>query len=390
MPAAVITSAMRTAIGTSGRGSLVNTLPETLAIAAIRAAVARSGFAPEQIDDVILAESMMGGGAIGRYAAVSLGMTNAAGMAVNRYCAGSLTAAGVAAAAIVSGMEEVVVTGGVNSQSFMPRMQQRDPATQEFSAFWIPPTHPETPDAPVLDMSITVGWNAAKALGLTREEMDAWALRSHQRAVAAIDAGHFEAEITPLVIRNAKGEEVEFKVDEHPRRETSMEKLAALKVLHPEIEGFSITAGNSSGTNDGAAALVVTSDAMAKRQGAEVLATIHGWTAAGIEPAQTGLVVPKVVAKLLARTGRAQNDIALWEINEAFASVPLGACRVMGLDEETVNISGSGCSLGHPIGASGARMLTTLIHDLKRRGGGLGIAAMCAGGGQGGAVLIEV
>jgi acetyl-CoA C-acetyltransferase len=239
-------------------------------------------------------------------------------------------------------------------------------------------------------MSITVGWNTAKALGLTREEMDAWALRSHQRAIAAIDAGHFEAEIVPITVRDGTGREVVFKVDEHPRRDSSMEKLASLKVLHPEIEGFSITAGNSSGTNDAAAALVITSEERAKSDGIAIKAKIHGWTSKGIEPAKTGLAVPGVIEKLLSRTGYKQSDIVLYEINEAFASVPVGACKVMGLDEEIVNISGSGCSIGHPIGASGARMLTTLCNDLARRGGGLGIAAMCAGGGQAGAVLIEV
>jgi len=390
MPTAVITSAMRTPVGTAGKGSLVNTTPEALAVTALRAAVERSGFAPGQIDDVVMAEGMMGGGAIARYAGVELGLIDAGGMAVNRHCAGSLSAVGVAAASIVSGMEDVVAAGGVNSGSFMPRMQQRNPETQEFEEWWIPATHPETPDAPTRDMSITVGWNTAKALGLTREEMDAWALRSHQRAVAAIDAGHFVAEIVPMRVKNLQGDTIEFSVDEHPRRETSMEKLASLKVLHPEIEGFSITAGNSSGMNDAAAALVVASHDAAVAAGATIMATIHGWTAVGVAPPQTGLAVPKVVEKLLARTGRKQGDIALWEINEAFASVPLGACRVMGLDEDTVNISGSGCSIGHPIGASGARMLTTLCNDLKRRGGGLGIAAMCAGGGQAGAVLIEV
>jgi acetyl-CoA C-acetyltransferase len=390
MPTAVITSAMRTPVGTAGKGSLVNTTPEELTITALRAAVERSGFDPGQVDDVVIAEGMMGGGAIARYAGVALGLIDAGGMAVNRHCAGSLSAVGVAAASIVSGMEDVVAAGGVNSGSFMPRMQQRNPATQEFEEWWIPSTHPETPDAPTRDMSITVGWNTAQALGLSREEMDAWALRSHQRAIAAIDAGHFVDEIVPVTTIDLQGNAIEFSVDEHPRRETSMEKLASLKVLHPEIEGFSITAGNSSGMNDAAAALMVASKKAAKAAGADILATIHGWTAVGIAPRDTGLSVPKVVEKLLARTGRKQGDIALWEINEAFASVPLGACRTMGLNEDTVNISGSGCSIGHPIGASGARMLTTLRNDLKRRGGGLGIAAMCAGGGQAGAVLIEV
>ncbi len=390
MQAAVITSAMRTAVGTAGRGTLANTPPEALAVAALGAAVERSGFEAGQVDDVVMAESMQGGGAIARYAAMELGMTDAAGMAVNRHCAGSLSAVAVAAGAIMAGMENVIAAGGVASLSFMPRMQQRDPVTGEFAELWIPPTHPETPDAPTRDMSITVGWNAAKTLGLTRQEMDAWALRSHQRAVAAIDAGNFEGEIVPLTVRDASGNEIDFRVDEHPRRDTSLEKLASLKVLHPEIEGFSITAGNSSGTNDAAAALVIASQDAAREAGAPVKARILGFASAGITPAQTGLSVPRVVEKLLARTGRKQGDVALWEINEAFAAVPLGACRVMDLDEEIVNISGSGCSIGHPISASGARMLTTLCNDLQRRGGGLGVAAMCAGGGQAGAVLIEV
>jgi len=386
MTTAVIISAVRTAVGTARKGTLVNTPPETLAAAVIREAVQRSGVAPEAIDDIVMAESLQGGGAIARHAAVELGMLGVAGMAVNRHCAASLAAVGVAAGSILAGMERIMVAGGVNSSSFMPRMQQRNPETQEFQDWWIPPSHPDTPDAPNRDMSITVGWNAARSLGLTREEQDAWALRSHQRAIAAIDAGHCAEEIVPITVRGLDGKEVEFKVDEFPRRDTTMEKLASLKVLHPEIEGFSITAGNASGGNDAASALVLTTDAIAKAEGKTPLATIRGWTAIGITPAKTGLSVPKVTEKLLERTGYSLKDIKLWEINEAFASVPLGACRVLGLDEETVNISGSGCSIGHPIGASGARMITTLCNDLRRRGGGLGIAAMCAGGGQAGAV----
>ena len=390
MSSAVIVSAVRTAVGTARKGSLANTLPEALAAAVIRAAIERSGFAPEAIDDVILAESMQGGGAIARHAAVELGLIQAGGMAVNRHCAGGLSAVGIAAAMALSGMERVIVAGGVNSSSFSPRMQRRNPATQEVQDMWIPPTHPDSAEAPNRDMSITVGWNAAKTLGLTRQEQDAWALRSHQRAAAATDAGNFRGEIVPILVRSAAGDEVEFKVDEHPRRDTTLEKLASLKVLHPEIEGFSITAGNACGANDAAAALVVTTAELATSQKAPVVATIRGWTSIGVEPAKTGLSVPQVVQKLLSRTGVALKDIRLWEINEAFASVPLGACRVLGLDEATVNISGSGCSIGHPIGASGARMIITLANDLRRRGGGLGIAAMCAGGGQAGAVLIEV
>jgi len=388
MSSAVIVSAVRTAIGTARKGSLAATPAEVLAAAVIREAVARSGFDPDEIDDIVLAESLYGGGAVARYAAVELGMFKAAGMALNRHCAGGLSAVGVAAGAILAGMERIIVAGGVNSSSLSPRMQRAN-AAGELEP-WFPATHPDSAEAPNRDMSITVGWNAAKELGLTRQEMDAWAFRSHQRAIAAIDAGNFIGEIVPIRVKNAEGAEYDFKVDEHPRRDTTLEKLASLKVLHPEIEGFSITAGNASGANDAASALVVTSGEIAKAEGKEILATIRGWTALGIDPARTGVSVPPVVEKLLARAGVGVREVKLWEINEAFAAVPLVACRVLGLDEETVNISGSGCSLGHPIGASGARMLTTLANDLKRRGGGLGVAAMCAGGGQAGAVLIEV
>ncbi|MBV8806695.1 MAG: thiolase family protein [Sinobacteraceae bacterium] len=390
MSSVVIVSAARTAIGTARKGALANVAPETLAATVVKAAVERSGLAPNTIDDVILAESLAGGGAIARHAAVEVGMIGAAGMAINRHCAGGLSAIGVAAGSILANMERVVVAGGVNSSSFLPRMQQRDAPTDEWRDWWTPPTHPDTPDAPNGDMSITVGWNAAKAVGLTRQELDAWALRSHQRAIHGIDEGRFQAEIVPIKVKTADGQLLDFKVDEHPRRNTSLQKLAALDVLHPEIEGFSITAGNSSGVNDAAAAMVVTSEELANQQRCQVLAKVLGWTAIGVEPAMTGISVPKAVAKLLARTGRRQQEVKLWEINEAYSAVPLAACRLMALDEDTVNISGSGCSLGHPIGASGARMVMTLAHDLKRRGGGLGVAAMCAGGGQAAAVLIEV
>jgi acetyl-CoA C-acetyltransferase len=269
-------------------------------------------------------------------------------------------------------------------------MRFNDPVSGKVLEPWMPFTHPSTPEAPAYDMSITVGWNTAQAAGLSREDMDAWALRSNERALAAIDAGQFVDEIVPVAARCEDGSTVSFAVDEYPRRGSSMEALAALKVIHPEIDGFSITAGNASGVNDAASALVVTSADRAKDAGITPLARILGWTAVGKDPRLTGLAACDVIIKLLERTGYSISDIALWEINEAFASVPVAACKMLGLDDGLVNISGSGCSLGHPIAASGGRMVTTLIHDLKRRGGGLGVAAMCAGGGQAGAVLIEV
>ena len=220
--------------------------------------------------------------------------------------------------------------------------------------------------------------------------MDAWALRSHQGAVAAIDAGVFADEVAPIKVTRRDGSVVEFAADEHPRRDTTMARLAGLKPLHPEIDGFSITAGNASGSNDGAAALAVVADDLARAEGLAALANVRAWAAVGVQPRMTGVGAVDAAEKVLDRAGLRASDVHLWEINEAFASVPVLACRALGLDEERVNVHGSGCSIGHPVAASGARMLTTLTHELRRRGGGIGVATMCAGGGQGGAVVVEV
>jgi len=391
MATPVIVGAVRTAIGRSFKGTLVNTPPETLITAVLPEVVRRSGVDPSDIDDIIFAESHYGGGDLARYAATATGLDHVPGQSVNRHCAGSLTAIGNAAAQIGSGMERVLIAGGVQSLSMTPLTNWRIPGPElKFEERWMPPTHVETPDAPSKDMSITVGWNTAQAMGITREEMDAWAARSHQRAVAAQDAGKFADEIIPLKVELPDGSVIEFSVDEHPRRDTTVEKLAGLKVLHPEIEGFSITAGNSSGTNDACAAVGLTARDYAVANGLDVMATVKAWGAAGVAPRDTGLGAVKVIGKVLDRAGLKPSDIALWEINEAFASVPIAACKEYGLDEELVNFFGSGCSLGHPIAASGARMITTLVYELQRRGGGIGMAAMCAGGGQGGAVIVEV
>lgn len=391
MPTPVIVGAVRTAIGRSFKGTLVNTPPEALITTVLPEVVRRAGIEPTEIDDIIFAESHYGGGDLARYAAAACGMESVPGQSVNRHCAGSLTAIGNASAQIGSGMERVLIAGGVQSLSMTPLTKWRVPGPEvTFVEPWMPPTHPETPDAPTRDMSITVGWNTAQAAGITREEMDAWAARSHQRAIAAIDAGKFVDEIIPLKVELPDGSVTEFKVDEFPRRETTVEKLAALKVLHPEIEGFSITAGNSSGTNDAAAAVAVVDSDYARDKGLTVMGTVKAWGSVGVAPRDTGLGGVKVIGKVLERAGLSVGDVALWEINEAFASVPIAACKEYGIDEDLVNFSGSGCSLGHPIAASGARMVTTLLYELKRRGGGIGVAAMCAGGGQGGAVVIEV
>ncbi|KIU17273.1 thiolase family protein [Mycolicibacterium llatzerense] len=391
MPTPVIVGAVRTAIGRSFKGTLVNTPPETLITTVLPEVVRRAGVDPNAIDDLIFAESHYGGGDLARYAADATGMQQVPGQSVNRHCAGSLTAIGNASAQIGSGMERVLIAGGVQSLSMTPLVNWRIPGPElKFEERWMPPTHVETPDAPAKDMSITVGWNTAQAMGITREEMDAWAARSHQRAIAAIDAGKFLDEIVPLKVQLPDGSVIDFSVDEFPRRDTTAEKLAQLKPLHPEIEGFSITAGNSSGTNDAAAAVAIVDAAYAEAENLTKMATVRAWAAAGVAPRDTGLGAVRAIGKVLQRAGLQPADVALWEINEAFASVPIAACKEFGLDEEKVNFSGSGCSLGHPIAASGARMVTTLIYELQRRGGGIGVAAMCAGGGQGGAVVVEV
>ncbi|MFD6856263.1 thiolase family protein [Rhodococcus sp. NPDC060086] len=392
MPQPVIVGAVRTPIARSFKGSLVNTSAEELATAILPEVIRRSRLDVADIDDIILAEANYGGGDLARYAAVAAGLEGVPGQAVNRHCAGSLTAIGNASAQIVSGMERALIAGGVQSLSTGPLMKWRvpTPGGTEFREPWIPPSHPETPDAPTMDMAITVGWNTAKAVGISREDMDAWAARSHQRAVAAIDAGKFVDEIMPLKVAGADGSLIDFSVDEHPRRDTTVERLAGLRVLHPEIEGFSVTAGNSSGINDAAAAVALASSDHARDRGLTVLGTVKAWAASAVPPRDCGLGALAVIGKVLDRAGLAVSDVDLWEINEAFASVPIAACREFGIDEDIVNVSGSGCSLGHPISASGARMVTTMVYELARRGGGIGVAAMCAGGGQGGAVVFEV
>lgn len=390
MPEAVIVSACRTAIGTAFKGSLTETTAFELADAVVAESVARTGLAPTDFDDVVLGESMYGGGVVARHAAITAGLTNAPGLAVNRHCASGLAAISTAAAQIKTGMAKAIIAGGAHSSSTMPRSSYRTPGTQEMTEWWISPSHPDRPEAPNRDMSITVGWNAAQKVGVSREEMDEWALGSHRKAIAAIDEGRFADEIVPLKVTKADGSLATFDTDEHPRRSTSMEKLASLPVLHPEIEGFSITAGNACGGNDGAAAVVVTSDAFAAEKGLTPLATIRSWTQVAVDPYETGLAPTIAIPKALALAGLSIGDVALFEINEAFAAQCVADIKVLGLDPDRVNVSGSGCSLGHPVGATGGRMVVTLVNDLRRRGGGIGVAAMCAGGGMGAAVVVEV
>ena len=376
MPEAVIVSALRTPIGTARKGTLRDTTAYDLADHVVKEAAAELDSA--QVDDVILGEGLNGGGVIARHAAITAGLTRVPGLANNRHCAAGQAAVQSAAASVRAGMDELIIAGGVNSASTSPRSRRQ--VGGEWVDWW-PPTHPDRPDAPNLDMSITVGWNAAVKAGVSREEMDAWAFRSHRNAIAAIDEGRFKEEIVPIETPHGL-----FSVDEHPRRDTTLEKLAALKPLHPEIEGFSITAGNACGVNDGAAVLTIASD----RLGLPALAIVRAWASVGVDPAITGLAPVQAIPKALDRAGFSASDVDLFEINEAFASMCVATIKLLDLDADRVNVSGSGCGLGHPVAATGARMLVSLVHELRRRGGGVGVAAMCAGGGMGSATVIEV
>ncbi|WP_280265555.1 thiolase family protein, partial [Nocardia wallacei] len=340
MPEAVIVSAVRTPIGTARKGTLRDTNAFDLADHVVGAVA--EGLDATHIDDVVLGEGRYGGGVVARHAAVTAGLTGVAGAALNRHCAAGMSAVQTAAAGIRAGMDELVIAGGVNSDSTAPRARFKV-GEDEWIDPWVSPSHPDRPDAPAMDMSITVGWNAAVRAGLSRAELDAWALRSHRNAIAAIDEGRFKEEIVPIETPHGL-----FDTDEHPRRDTNLEKLARLKVLHPEIEGFSITAGNACGANDGAAALAVARE----RLGLPALAHIRSWASVGVDPAETGMAPIEAITKAVARAGISLSAVRLIEINEAFASVPIAAIRALDLDPDIVNVNGSGCSLGHPVGAA--------------------------------------
>jgi len=395
MSDAVIVSAARTAIGTARRGSLVDLDAFDLAKYAVQEALKRSGIPVDDVDDIVLGEVLQGGGDIARYIAVELGMLEVPGLAHNRHCASSLASVQSAAASIKAGMDRVVIAGGAESLTQSPQVFKKQKGSYSGVMPWLSPSHRATPEAPDRDMSITVGWNTAQKCDISREEQDEWAYHSHMRAIAATDEGRFRDEIFGVEVparpgNGVGGETRVFDVDEHPRRDTTLEKLAALPVLHPEIPGFSITAGNASGINDASCAMVLCDADYASANGLEPLAVVRAWASAGVPPADTGLGPTVAVPKALARAGLDTKDVALVEINEAFASMAVASSRILGFSHDIVNVNGSGCSLGHPVAATGARMVTTLIHELRRRGGGIGVATMCAGGGMGSATVIEV
>jgi len=380
---AVIVSTARTPIGRARKGSLVGLDAFQLAEVAVGAALERSGVRAADVDDLVLAESFQGGGVIGRNVAVRLGLDSVPAVAVNRHCASGLSAVANAAASIRSGMDHLVLAGGTESMSTQPMTTK--PGPDGAQSWWMSEPNPSTPEAPAFDMPTTVGENTARHLGLTRRDVDEWAAYSQARALESIDNGWFVDQIAPVELASGT-----FAVDEHPRRGTTVESLAGLPVLRPDLDGATVTAGNSAGLNDAAAVVGVASSEFAATHGLPALARIRSWSAVGVAPALTGMGPTAAIPKALDRAGLTLADVDLFEINEAFCSVPVATVRSLGIDPTIVNVNGSGASLGHPIAATGARMLITMVHELRRRGATVGCISMCAAGGMGAAMVVEI
>jgi acetyl-CoA acetyltransferase family protein len=388
MTEAVIVAAIRTPIGRTGRSLAPLTL-QAIGAQTVAGLIATSGVDVNDIDDLILGEVLQGGGCTARYIANELGLPpDTPGGTVQRQCATGMMAVQEAAANILSGMARVVVAGGVESMTRTPALYAKSPVPFGHMTQFIPPSHPDSAEAPNMNMLITVGENTANECGITREESDHWSYHSNLRAAAATDDGRFAAEIIPVTVPVGRGETATVATDEYPRRDTTMEKLAAL----PSLTGpnGTITAGNSSGIADGGAALLVVDREYADAHGMEALATVRSWNSCGIEPGRTGLAPTICVPRALNLAGLSESDVDLVEINEAFASMSVACARKLGFSHDIVNVNGGAVGIGHPVGASGARILVTLIHELRRRGGGIGVGTLCAGGGMGSATVLEV
>ncbi len=386
---AVIVAATRTPIGRSGR-SLAGLSLHDIGLQTLQGVIDSVGLDTAALDDLIIGEVLQGGGDTARYLANALGLPpDTPGGAVQRQCATGMMAVQEAAAHIRSGMADVIIAGGIETMTRGPMLFEKSPFPFGGVERYMPPSHPNTPDAPNTNMLITVGENTARECGITREESDEWSYHSHMRAVAATKDGRFAEEIVPVTVPAGRGATATVSVDEHPRADTTVEKLAALPVLSGLPDG-QVTAGSSSGIADGGAALIVTSRRYADAYGLAPLATVRSWNSAGIEPARTGLAPTICVPRALAKAGLAESDVDLVEINEAFASMAVASSRKLGFPHDIVNVNGGAIGLGHPIAASGARILVTLIHELRRRGGGIGVGTLCAGGGQGSATVVEV
>jgi acetyl-CoA C-acetyltransferase len=381
---AVILSAVRTPVGRVN-GALSGVRPDDLAAQAISAAVERAGVSPEEIEDVYFGAANQAGEDnrnVARMAALLAGLPDSvAGVTVNRLCASGLTAVVGACHAIRSADGELFVAGGVESMSRAPLVMAKpeygDETVWDTTLGWRFPNARMEKMFPLESMGET-GENVAERWSISREEQDAFALESQRRHAEATASGRFEDELV------AVGDVV---ADEHPRPETTLEKLGALKPAFRD--GGTLTAGNSSGINDGAAALVVASEDKAREVAAEPLGRFVASAVAGVDPRVMGIGPVPAVRKVLGRAGIQVADLDLVELNEAFASQSLYVIRELGLDPERVNVNGGAIAIGHPLGMSGARLVVSLLHELKRRGGRLGLATLCVGVGQGQAAIFE-
>jgi len=381
---AVILSAVRTPVGRYG-GALAGVRPDDLAALAISAAVERAGVPPEQIEDVYFGAANQAGEDnrnVARMAALLAGLPEeVAGVTVNRLCASGLSAVIGACHAIRAGDGELFVAGGVESMSRAPLVMAKpengDQTVWDTTLGWRFPNPRMESMFPLESMGET-GENVAERWSISREEQDAFALESQRRWAAADEAGRFAEELVPVG---------DVERDEHPRPDTNAEKLAALKPAFRE--GGSLTAGNSSGINDGAAALVVASEEKAEQLGSQPLGRFVGSAVAGVDPRVMGIGPVPAVRKLLERVGLDVDDLDLVELNEAFASQSLQVIRELGLDPERVNVNGGAIAIGHPLGMSGARLVVSLLHELRRREGRYGLATLCVGVGQGQAAIFE-
>ncbi len=397
MDEAVILSAVRTPIGKYA-GALKDVRPDDLAALVIAEAVQRAGVPKDAIEDVILGCANQAGEDnrnVARMALLLAGLpVNVAGQTVNRLCGSGLQAVNSAAQAIQTGAGDLFIAGGVESMTRAPLVMGKPEAAFPRGALNLQDTTLGwrfiNPRLSELHHPYSMGEtaeNVAEACHVSRADQDAYALASHQRAVAAINTGRFREEIVPVPSAQKKGAPLLIDTDEQPRADTSLEKLAALKPAFRE--GGSVTAGNSAGINDGAAALVLASRKRAEALGIRPRARILSSAVAGVDPAQMGLGPIPATQKALERAGLRSSDLDLAELNEAFAVQTLQCMRTLGLNHERTNVNGGAIALGHPLGCSGARILTTLLHEMERRGARLGLATMCIGVGQGIATIIE-